>query len=219
LAHIALIAPWYLVITHTSYSVIFLPVACLINVIVHMKWLRAVNAWFYRDHWLGHNSELEFLYLHGMHHDAIPSALIAVGENGFLEGFMREALGAPIPFYNPGVSFLFITYEVEHDMRTHQYIPGVFPKLARNFVMVNQHSTHHFGQLPPYSFALKVDQPGLSEKFKKAIGRLPDELRNSIKLDEDLTGFQWDNPTYRKTLSLYDTYNMRAAYGKADNVS
>jgi hypothetical protein len=218
LAHILLIAPWYLVITHASFSVIFLPAVWLINVITHVKWMKAINAWFYRDHWLGHNSELEFIYLHGMHHDAIPSALIAVGENGFLEGFMRYTIGAPDPFYNPVVSFLAYMYEVANDVYTHQYIPGVFPRLPRQFIEIAQHSTHHFGKLEPYSFAMKAEQLSMTGGFEKVM-RLPDELSNSIKLDEELTGFQWDNPTYRKTLSLYDKYHEGAADGKADVVS
>ncbi len=206
LAHIILIAPWYLVITHASFSVIFLPLACLINVIVYVKWMKAINSWFYRDHWLGHNSELEFIYLHGMHHDAIPSGLIAVGENGFLEGFTRHTIGSPVPFYTPGISFLIYMYEVMNDVRTHQYIPGVFPRLSREYIEIAHHSTHHFGKLEPYSFALNVDQPGVSESVKKAMRRLPYALASSIKLDEDLTGFQWDNPTHRQTLSLHDKY-------------
>jgi hypothetical protein len=216
LAHILLIAPWYLVITHASFSVIFLPAVCLINLIVHVKWLKAINAWFYRDHWLGHNSELEFIYLHGMHHDAIPSALIAVGENGFLEGFMRYTIGAPDPFYNPGVSFLVYMYEVANDVATHQYIPGVFPRLPRTFIEIAQHATHHFGKLEPYSFAMKVEKLTVTG-FE--VVRLPAELSNSIKLDEELDGFQWDNPTYRKTLSLYDKYHKGAADSKAPSMS
>jgi hypothetical protein len=217
LAHILLIAPWYLVITHASFSALFLPAVLLINVIVHAKWMKAINSWFYRDHWLGHNSELEFIYLHGMHHDAIPSALIAVGENGFLEGFMRYTIGAPDPFYNPVVSFLAYMYEVANDVYTHQYIPGVFPRLPREFIEIAQHSTHHFGKLEPYGFAMKAEQLSMTGGFEKVM-RLPDELSNSIKLDEELTGFRWDNPTYRKTLSLYDKY-QREADAKADNVS
>jgi len=207
LAHIILVAPWYLVISYSSFSVIFLPVVCVINVVVNLKWMRVINSWFYRDHWLGHNSELEFIFLHGMHHDAIPSALIAVGENGFLEGFMRHAMGSPVPFYNPCVSFLIYMFEVANDVRTHQYIPGVFPRLSRQYIEIAQHSTHHFGKLAPYSFALKVDQPCVSESVKKATTRrLGPSLANSIGLDEELIGFQWDNPTYRNTLSLYDKY-------------
>jgi hypothetical protein len=216
LAHILLIAPWYLVITYANFSVIFLPLVCLINVLVHVKWLKAINAWFYRDHWLGHNSELEFLFLHGMHHDAIPSALIAVGENGFLEGFMRYTIGAPDPFYNPGVSFLVYMSEVANDVYAHQYIPGVFPRLPRQFIEIAQHSTHHFGKLGPYSFAMKADRLSLTGS---KVMRLPDELSNSIKLDEELIGFRWDNPTHQKILSLYDKYQKRAADSKVESVS
>jgi hypothetical protein len=98
-------------------------------------------------------------------------------------------------------------YEVANDVRTHQYIPGVFPRLSRQYIEIAQHSTHHFGKLAPYSFALKVDQPGVSESHKKATTkRLGPDLANSIKLDEELISFQWDNPTYRTTLSLYDKY-------------
>jgi hypothetical protein len=218
LAHTLLIAPWYLVITHARFSVIFLPVVCLVNVIVHVKWIKVINRWFYRDHWLGHNSELEFIFLHGMHHDAIPSALIAVGENGFLEGFLRNTLGSPAPFYNPVISFLMSTYEVASDMYTHQYIPGVFPRLPRRFIEVAQHSTHHFGQLAPYSFGMKVDQPGISESLKKALRHMPYALANSITLDEELTGFRWDNPAHQKIISLYDKYQKRAADRHAESL-
>ena len=97
LTHIIMIAPWYLVIRYASFSVIFLPAVCAINVAVHVKWIQKFNEWFYRDHWVGHNSEAEFLFLHGTHHDAIPSALIAVADNGFLEGFLRFTIGWPVP--------------------------------------------------------------------------------------------------------------------------
>src|SRR5215470_13083261 len=151
LTHIILIAPWYLVISYSSYSVIFLPPACLIGAIVHWRWIKALNAWFYRDHWLGHNSELEFIYLHGTHHDAIPSGMIAVSGNGFLEGITRYMLGSPTAFYNPVISFLIHTVEVKGDIDRHQYIPGLFPRLSRRFMEIFQHSTHHYGLLAPYS--------------------------------------------------------------------
>jgi hypothetical protein len=206
LTHIILVAPWYLVITHAKFSVLFLPVVCAANVVIHMKWLKAINRWFYRDHWLGHNSELEFLYLHGTHHDAIPSGLIAVAENGFLEGFLRLTVGSPVPFYNPLMSFLAHTIEVQKDIDAHQYIPGVFPKLPRKLVETSQHSTHHYGPIEPYGFGIKVDQPHDPERYKNIFKGLPDELRNSAKLDEELNGFQWENPTYRRTLALYERY-------------
>jgi hypothetical protein len=206
LAHILLIAPWYLVISYSSFSVILLPLVCWINFIVTGKWLKAINAWFYRDHWLGHNSELEFIYLHGTHHDAIPSGLIAVSGNGFLEGIMRYTIGSPTPFYNPVISFMIYMIEVKADIDRHQYIPGVFPRLSRKFLEIFQHSTHHYGLLAPYSVGLKFDQPGLSEDSEKPKSRFPDEIINSVKLDEELTGFQWDNPIQQKILSLYDKY-------------
>jgi len=206
LTHIILIAPWYLVISYSSFSAIFLPLACLISVIVHRKWLKVFNAWFYRDHWLGHNSEFEFIFLHGTHHDAIPSGLIAVAENGFLEGFMRFTIGSPITFYNPVISFMIYTVEVKSDIERHQYIPGVFPRLPRRYMEIFQHSTHHYGLLAPYSIGAKLDQPSVAEDYKKGFAWLPDEIRNSVKLDEELTGFQWDNPTQQRILSLYDKY-------------
>jgi hypothetical protein len=208
LTHIVLLAPWYLVITYSRFSVIFLPVVCSINIFVHLRWLKVINAWFYRDHWLGHNSEFEFIFLHGTHHDAIPSGLIAVAENGFLEGFLRFAIGSPVPFYNPVIAFLVYTAEIQKDIEAHQYIPGVFPRLPRATMEVSQHSTHHYGPIEPYSFGVKLDQSGVSEEYKRSFSRLliPDELVNSAKLDEELTGFKWDNPTYRRTLSLYDKY-------------
>jgi hypothetical protein len=206
LTHIILIAPWYLVISYFNFSVIFLPLVCLINVIVHWKWIKALNAWFYRDHWVGHNSELEFIYLHGPHHDAIPSGMIAVAENGYLEGFLRFTVGAPATFYNPVISFMVYTMEIKSDIDVHQYIPGVFPRMPRRWMEIAQHSTHHYGLLAPYSIGMKLDQPGVSEDLKKSNSRYPDEVTNSIRLDEKLTGFKWDNPIQQRTLSLYDKY-------------
>lgn len=206
LTHIVLVAPWYLVIQYARFSAIFLPVVAAINVAVHLKWLRQVNSWFYRDHWLGHNSELEFVWLHGPHHDAIPTGMIAVAGNGYLEGFLRFTVGSPVAFYNPLVSFFVFTFDVKTDIELHQYVPGVFPYLPRKALEVGQHSTHHYGRLEPYSLALKVDRPDVSDEYRKRLQRIPDELRNSLNLDEELTGFQWDNPTHRLTLGLWDKY-------------
>ena len=207
LTHVILIAPWYLVITYASFSVIFLPVVCLINIIVLLKWTKVLNAWFYRDHWLGHNSEFDFIFLHGTHHDAIPSGLIAVAENGFLEGFLRHTIGFPSTFYNPLMAFLIYTFDIKIDMDTHQYIPGIFPRMPRQLLDVAQHSTHHYGWLEPYSIGLKFDHPSVSEEFKKSYKTTPNAIRNSIELDEELTGFKWDNPTFRQIRSLYDKYH------------
>jgi hypothetical protein len=207
LTHIILIAPWYLVITHASFSVIFFPATCLISIILHMQWLKVYNAWFYRDHWLGHNSEFEYVFLHGPHHDAIPSGLIAVAENGFLEGFLRSALAKPTTFFNPLVTFAIYTFDIKVDIDLHQYIPGIFPRLSRQVLEIAQHSTHHYGPLAPYGLAFKLDQAGVSEKIKRSYRRVPDEIRNSAKLDEELTDFKWDNPSHRRLLSLFAKYH------------
>ena len=209
LTHIVLVAPWYLVITYANFSLVFLPFVCGINGLVHVTWAKAINSWFYRDHWVGHNSELEFVLLHGPHHDAIPSGLIAVAGNGFLEGFMRFTIGSPVAFYSPFVAFFVYMFDVKSDIELHQYIPGVYPYMARRVLEVGQHSTHHYGKLEPYSFGLKLDQPTIPESFKKTMKWAPDELMNSLRLDEELTGFQWDNPTHQNTLRLWDKYEKR----------
>ncbi len=210
LAHIMTLAPWYLVITHFEFSVLALPLVLLINVFAEFWYLKLVNSWFYRDHWLGHNSELEFIYLHGTHHDAIPSGLIAVAGNGHLEGFVRYLIAFPTFFLNPIAAFVFLTMIVRQDIATHQYIPGVFPKLGRKYLETAQHSTHHMGRLEPYSFGLKTRPPVGSETAKKASSAIPDELMNSIGLDEQLTGFEWDSESHRKYLRLFDKYSNHA---------
>jgi hypothetical protein len=206
LTHIILIAPWYIVMTHCLYSVITLPVVFMLNVAIHARYMRSLSAWFYRDHWLNHNSELEFLYLHGTHHDAIPSGLIGVSGNGHLEGFVRHTLGNPAPFYSPPAAFLLYTLEVIQDINNHQYIPAIFPKLPRRFHEVSQHSTHHFGRLEPYSIALKLNRPHDGTRQRRSWQFPPEELLNSIALDEQLNGFQWDNPQYRRFLELIDEF-------------
>ena len=208
LTHIILIAPWYLVITKLRFSLVYLPVALALSVLVHRKWLRTYNHWYYRDHWLGHNSELEFLYLHGPHHDAIPSGLIAVADNGLLEGFIRYTLGSPVALYSPILSFLVFTTDVKADIDLHQYIPGVRPNINRRLLEVYQHSTHHYGRLEPYSMAMKADQDHTMD-WRKIFPWLPEEVLNSFKLDEVLTGAEWNNPTHLATLRLYDKYDPK----------
>ncbi len=211
LTHIVLIAPWYFVITHARFSLIFLLPVAVINFMNYMYWMGLThNSWFYRDHWLGHNSELEFVYLHGSHHDAIPSAMIAVSGNGFLEGILRHSIGVPAPFYNPIGAALVYGFEVKHDIDLHQYIPGVFPQFQRVVVETNQHSTHHYGRLEPYGLAMNIDAPGVSEAVRKRFAFLAPRLKHSIRLDEKLTGFEWDNPTHRQTLNLYAKYQPDA---------
>jgi hypothetical protein len=208
MAHLVTLAPWYLVITHFNFSLVLLPATLFLNVFTEFWYMKAVNDWFYRDHWLGHNSELEFLYLHGTHHDAIPSGMIAVAGNGHLEGFVRYLTAFPTFFLNPITTFMMFTMMVKQDIATHQYIPGVFPRLSRAYLENAQHSTHHMGQLEPYSFGLRKEPPSGAEAGKKAsFWSLPQDLLNSIGIDERETGFVWDSENRRKYLRLFDKYS------------
>ena len=209
LTHILYLAGWYVVLMHVRYSLLFVPVVCAIDVVIELKWYRTLNRWFYREHWVGHNSELEFLYLHGNHHDAIPSGMIAVAENGFLEGFCRSLIGPPVCYYHPIAAALFMSLTVWYDMLTHQYIPGVYPGLSSAIVKTTQHSTHHFGQLAPYGLGGRSTAPGGVKRPRARL--MPREMSNSIELDEELTGFAWDNPTFRNTLSLWERYGKGKA--------
>jgi len=202
LSHIVLFAAWYIVITHARFSLVFMVPVCVLNIFVYLRWLKVANSWFYRNHWLGHNSEFQFVYFHGNHHDAIPSGLIAVSENGFLEGFFRHMIGWPSPFYHPLIAFTLYTFEIKGDIDLHQYIPGVFPKLAKDGIEHFQHATHHYGPLEPYGFAFRLG----GKEENAGFNYMPDEMRNAIQLDEAM-GFKWDNPTFRRTKMLYDKYH------------
>lgn len=206
LTHITLLLPWYFAISHFQYSVLFLPLTIPLAIVVHSRFLKVVNQWFYRDHWLAHHSEVEFLYLHGPHHDAIPSGLIGVSGNGYLEGVLRHTMGGPGLFYNPAVLFLIHTVDVKVDIDGHQFIPGVYPNVPLSIQLINQHSSHHFGKLAPYGLGLKLDQPGVPEDLQKRARMLTEEQRESAHLDEQLNGFQWDSPRYRQYLALYEKY-------------
>jgi hypothetical protein len=206
LTHIMYLVPWYLVITHLNFSLVLMPLSVVVAVLIQRQWSRVINDWFYRDHWLGHNSEFEFVYLHGPHHDGIPSGLIGVAGNGHLEGFFRGVVGFPIAFFNPLMALVFYTIDIKIDIDSHQYIPGIYPILPNDFYRVTQHSLHHLGRVEPYSFAIKVDQPGISEEMQKRMRILPPELRNSIGLDEQMTSYKWDNAMHRRYLALIDKY-------------
>lgn len=205
--HVVLLAPWYLVVSYSKFSVVFLPMVLVVNFIVSQQHVKSFGAWYYRDHWLGHHSQLEFVYLHGTHHDALPCGLIGVSGNGYLEGFLRHILGSPTPFHTPVFSMFLYTVEVWGDIVHHQYIPGIFPskKKARKFHEMFQHSIHHMLRLEPYGPGLKQltpSPPGAKRKF----GDFPPEFANSISLDEELTGFKWDNPHHKSFLDLFDKY-------------
>ncbi|HWU67428.1 MAG TPA: hypothetical protein VN046_01020, partial [Stenotrophobium sp.] len=74
LTHIVYLIPWYLVIRYANFSLVFMPATCVIAFVLQKYSVKNLNDWFYRDHWLGHNSEFDFVYLHGTHHDALPCA-------------------------------------------------------------------------------------------------------------------------------------------------
>lgn len=209
LAHLILLAPWYVVITHFSFSLLSLLPMSVANVLLHVRYLQLYSKWFYRDHWLAHNSEVDFIYLHGSHHDALPCALIGVSGNGFLEGLARNTVGSTVATYSPLVAFVFHTIEVTQDMRMHQYIPGIYPRLTRQFHEVAQHSTHHFGRLEPYGIGLRTRTPPAEDSRRGWLRFPPVEILNSIDLDEKLNGFQWDNPRYRQFMDLYDHYQQQ----------
>lgn len=208
LTHIVFVVPWYLVLKYFDFSILFIVLVVPLNLFTQLKYLYVHNEWFYRDHWLGHNSEVEFVYLHGTHHDAIPCGLIGVAGNGHLEGVMRM-VGFPTQFFNPIAAFLTFSVLVKQDMDLHQYIPGVYPKLPRLLHEVSQHSTHHFGSLEPYSVGLKYDQPHITKAVSDA-AKFPDVVKNSIVLDEQLSDFEWHSSKYRKYLALFDQYQPEA---------
>jgi hypothetical protein len=205
LTHLVLIAPWYIIIMYTNYSVISFALILAINIIVHYFHMQGYPRWFYREHWVGHQTEFDFIYMHGTHHDAIPCSLIGVSGNGILEGFLRDAVGNPMALYSPVVAFCLHTVEVVQDMRMHQYIPGIYPQLPRWFHEVSQHSTHHFGRLEPYGIGLRL-KGGRDQLDGRKMNFPPIEVLNSIELDEALSEFVWDNPRHRRFLALYDRY-------------
>ena len=206
LTHMVYLVPWYLVLTHVNYSLVLAPATIALAFLIQKINVKTLNDWFYRDHWLSHNSEFDFIYLHGVHHDAIPSGMIAVAGNGPLESLVRSAIAFPIPFYNPLPATLFYTFDVKSDIDMHQYIPGVFPKLPKDMLAVMQHSLHHFGRLEPYGFAINLDLP-ITEEVKKRTKLLPDELKYSIRLDQELNGYVWDNPKFRWYMDLVERYH------------
>jgi len=208
LSHIVLLAPWYLVISFASFSAILLPVVLVVNFIVYQWYLKSFASWYYRDHWLGHHSELEFLYLHGPHHDALPSGLIGVSGNGYLEGFVRQSVGVPTSMFSPIMAAALHTFEVIGDIMYHQYIPGVFPsnKNSRKIHEMLQHSVHHMLRLEPYGLAFKFIPPEPEPGKQARRGAIPPALANAVQFDEQLTGYKWDNPYIKRFLELFDKY-------------
>ncbi|UAA37174.1 hypothetical protein KIH87_10480 [Paraneptunicella aestuarii] len=213
LAHLMMLIPWYLVVSYLNFSVLFLPIICIANYFVFSHSLGGILRWYYRDHWLGHNAELDFVYLHGAHHDAIPSALLAADESGFLEGVVRQALGRPIALFNPLMASIYYTIKVWENVTGHQYIPGIYPKAAER----TQHAIHHHGNLEPYGlpFNLASLMHILPEKEKAKFEKMTEREKEAYRLDEILTGFQWNNPKFIWYQQLIRKYNAQEARKKA----
>eukprot|EP00035_Acanthoeca_spectabilis_P011367 m.199895 g.199895 ORF g.199895 m.199895 type:complete len:395 (-) comp15325_c0_seq10:164-1348(-) len=123
--HILAVAPLYLLIYYGQHSMVLLPLRACFDVVIYGWWLRTHwNDWLYRDHWISHHDELEFVYLHGPHHDALPISLMAAHDTGMLEGFLRFSLGLPEAFAAPLLSVPLRGFQVLADMVFHQYVPG-----------------------------------------------------------------------------------------------
>ena len=206
LSHLVFLIPWFLVITHVDHSLVLTPLTLILAFVIFNAYSKTLPGWFYRDHWLAHNSELDFVYLHGTHHDAIPGAMIAVAGNGHLEGLVRTSIGHPTAFLNPIATALFFTFEVKLDMHSHQYIPGIYPKPSKEDALLGHHALHHYGRLQPYGLGIDIDQ-ATSDEYKKKLRRLPDEYKYSIRLEQQLTDYEWDNAKYRWYLDLMDRYH------------
>ena len=207
LTHIMLLIPWYLVINYIDFSLVLLPLSCFISYKVHILFYKTKNYWYYRDHWLGHNMEFDFVYLHGGHHDAIPSGLIGVAGNGFIEGVTRHTLGHPTSYLNPLVSFVLHCKSIKRDIDSHQYIPGIFPKVTTS--RTSFHSIHHYGNLEPYGLGLRMGESTKNEKIGlfSILRVLPSEYTNAIALDEEATGFNIQHNKYRWYIKLVDKYD------------
>jgi hypothetical protein len=115
-------------------------------------------------------------------------------------------LGSPVSFYNLIIAFLANTLEVTTDINGHQFIPGIYPKQSKDYMQITQHGTHHYGRMESYGFAMHVDHHDTPENLKQKYGKFPDEIKNSVRLDEQLTDFEWDNPTHRILVALFDKY-------------
>lgn len=117
-----------------------------------------LNEWFVRDHWLAHHLRFDFCYLHGPHHDALPLSLIAVADNGPLEGLARHALGHFDSWCSPLFAAFRFTKTVIRDMVGHQYVPGVLPYAASVVQYGVHHVEHHYLCMYPLGNAIGVEK-------------------------------------------------------------
>lgn len=99
-------------------------------------------------HTADHKSRFNFAVLHGHHHDAIPSALMAAGESGFVESIDRGI--SYLTFLGSAIWTLCINaLMTAANMVGHQYIPGVYPYSKYTVQTKLHHVVHHYGSLRP----------------------------------------------------------------------
>jgi len=53
---------------------------------------------------------------------------------------------------------------------------------------------------------MSVEQPGANPEYVRKLKYLPEELKNSIRIDEQLDGFQWNNRMHAEYLELVSRY-------------
>lgn len=175
--HIVTVIPWYCYLRLVEFSArssaneaAVDPVLCLL---LTFSWLvrgpfieqkivqdfedNELNDWYIRDHWLGHHDRFEFNYMHGPHHDALPVGMIAVADNGPVEGLVRHFLGHFDCFKCPPHAFYAWTKTVIRDVVGHQYVPGVFPWSFSVVDVGVHHIEHHFLSMHPLGNGIESD--------------------------------------------------------------
>jgi len=103
MTHLGLVAPWYFLIAHRRVPALLFPLHTLFDRYIDRSFYgsEAFERWYYRDHWLGHHRECDFVYLHGPHHDAIPVSFMSSAETGQLEAPIRSVIGHPDIYFHP----------------------------------------------------------------------------------------------------------------------
>ena len=173
ITHIITVAPWFVVNqfykaqmlqTEAILSPLFYFLSFTFRTLVLDPYLMTdmesndLNEWYVKDHWETHHSTLAFTLLHGPHHDALPISIIAVADNGPLEGFTRHAFfGHFDSFAAPVRAFYTFTRIIVRDMVGHQYVPGVFPYSFSVVDVGAHHVEHHFLQLYPVGNGIEGD--------------------------------------------------------------
>ena len=107
---------------------------------------------FLMAHEEDHKSRFHFAVLHGPHHDAIPTAVMAASETGFCEAIDR-GIHLWLFTYSVLALVLLLSLAVPVNMLGHQYVPGVFPFSGLVMRQATHHVAHHFGSLRPLGFA------------------------------------------------------------------